>query len=611
MSVASKDHDEERIRLRQFELSSDSKPDSKTLTEIDVKIDQIVRVQRRRVTSEERHFIWKSLSGVCYLCQQYLPRGSAWHIEHVLAFSSNPADNDVLGNMLPACQGCNQAKGKKELKGIADDFTFNVATRAKDVSHLHTAARNAIIAALDVKHKRSERSLSDDVVKDAVDSTILLIQRRLREESETDVTSLPFALESIRMEQLSGFVAEPFANGSFGEVFSAIYKETETSEPVDVALKIPRFAAKTEAYESFWREVDSLSRLGRHKHIVSFIGYMAQLTLPGDADSSLALVLEHCPYALNSQRSLRNVEGVVIIAQVLSAVSHIHSLGIIHRDIKPANILIVKHINQEWKDASARLCDFGSAKLIAFENQKHTCKVGAGGFRPQEASQGAYSSKTDVFSIGKTMQTLKTENLSLQKQEIMGTWNYLIAKMTASQADDRPSFTDARDMYEKLFSSPSLGYNFSDLRDECTIISRVPDAAEAELSTAFEKLEVAALLSSDQDTFPSKAESLKDYQAAEEGKHNDQVSAQSLLGADSVIKSDLQEASLCEIAVTTSDITELEVYLASTARCLENIKGKTKMKYHVRQNCYYIKDWHCVFLSEAENFKHSKCKDCS
>lgn len=229
--------------LRQFELvKSEKEINSNTL----VSIGDPVRIQRTKITKEERDFIWKSLSGQCYLCQMYLPRLSSWHIEHVVAFSSNPSKNDVLGNMLPACQGCNQKKGKKSLKGIADDFTFNIATRAKYVSHLHSDARNAIIAALDIKHNCS-KNLSKDILEDAISSTINLIKQRTQLELDTKIDSsmenLP--LESIRMEQLSDIDATPFAHGSFGEVYSAIYKDlNRNNKSIEVAIKVPRFACK-------------------------------------------------------------------------------------------------------------------------------------------------------------------------------------------------------------------------------------------------------------------------------------------------------------------------------------------------------------------------------
>lgn len=129
------------------------------LTTLDSKTDTLsavkVRYVRRRVSAKEREFIWYSTIGHCYLCKQSIPKHSSWHVERVVAFSSDPAANDVLGNILPACTSCNLRKNSRDLLGcVTVDLTYDLATSSKDVAHLNTTAKNTIMLALEIKHNR-------------------------------------------------------------------------------------------------------------------------------------------------------------------------------------------------------------------------------------------------------------------------------------------------------------------------------------------------------------------------------------------------------------------------------------------------------------------------
>jgi serine/threonine protein kinase len=59
-----------------------------------------------------------------------------------------------------------------------------------------------------------------------------------------------------------------------------------------------------------------------------------------------------------------------VLYQLLSAVKHMHSLGIAHRDLKPANILLP---NKDRLDI--KVCDFGLAREMPGESVETVSKT--------------------------------------------------------------------------------------------------------------------------------------------------------------------------------------------------------------------------------------------
>jgi serine/threonine-protein kinase len=80
-----------------------------------------------------------------------------------------------------------------------------------------------------------------------------------------------------------------------------------------------------------------------------------------------------------------------IISQLIEAVAHAHSEGVIHCDIKPENILL-------FDNHHIRLGDFGIAK--AAQRTIKGAGTGTVGHMAPEQAMGKPSMRSDVFSIG-------------------------------------------------------------------------------------------------------------------------------------------------------------------------------------------------------------------
>ncbi len=99
-------------------------------------------------------------------------------------------------------------------------------------------------------------------------------------------------------------------------------------------------------------------------------------------------------------------EVISITEQILRALEHAHSKGIVHRDIKPQNIMLLK-------DGTIKVADFGIAKLPNTETVTMTDKAIGTVFyiSPEQASGKPIDHRSDLYSLGATMYEMATGKL--------------------------------------------------------------------------------------------------------------------------------------------------------------------------------------------------------
>eukprot|EP00928_Gymnodinium_smaydae_P070146 TRINITY_DN54069_c0_g1_i1.p1 TRINITY_DN54069_c0_g1~~TRINITY_DN54069_c0_g1_i1.p1 ORF type:complete len:327 (-),score=51.57 TRINITY_DN54069_c0_g1_i1:482-1462(-) len=140
-------------------------------------------------------------------------------------------------------------------------------------------------------------------------------------------------------------------------------------------------------------ELDILAAVQGHQNILRLIDSIDLQGLPH------AFVVELCTTDLEkkvAERPLTENAAVDITRGILSALKHVHTLGIMHRDVKPENVALAA-------DGEARLIDFGIATHVA-DVDRSCIAVGSLGYAaPEVLSKKAYGLSVDVFGLGATL----------------------------------------------------------------------------------------------------------------------------------------------------------------------------------------------------------------
>ena len=151
------------------------------------------------------------------------------------------------------------------------------------------------------------------------------------------------------------------ARGAFGEVRIATDQKCEkllVVKTITQAISGGFGVSKKRLRQEVANEIVALRILSGHANIVSFSGLAvsAEEAMP----CALCLVFEYCPIDLYTviarRRASLPFDTIRFIAnELLSALHHCHSNGIVHRDVTPKNLLISER-------GRIRLCDFGDRK---------------------------------------------------------------------------------------------------------------------------------------------------------------------------------------------------------------------------------------------------------
>ena len=102
-------------------------------------------------------------------------------------------------------------------------------------------------------------------------------------------------------------------------------------------------------------------------------------------------------------------EALHFITQIVQALGHAHSRGIIHRDIKPHNVLVLR-------DGSVKVTDFGIAQLASVAQTTMTQEaIGSVHYISPEQARGSHvDCRTDIYSAGVVLYEMLTGRLPFE-----------------------------------------------------------------------------------------------------------------------------------------------------------------------------------------------------
>ncbi|MEZ4813338.1 MAG: protein kinase [Caldisericia bacterium] len=248
-------------------------------------------------------------------------------------------------------------------------------------------------------------------------------------------------------------IIRKLGEGGMGEVYLAHDTTTET----DVALKIASLESAT-ARDRFLREIEILSSIS-HENIVDYIDN-------GVSGNNLWYAMEYIPglqlihwFKGQSNISFKNLAKV--FSKIASALSTLHTNGIIHRDIKPDNILVC--------NGQPIIVDFGVAHLIDMSGRAKLTRAGAvvGTIQymsPEQVTGSHIDGRSDLHSLGVILYEVLTGQHPYEANTLPRMISKILQERPVKPSSLNPKIPENLEMVilKLLEKNPDLRYKSAD-----------------------------------------------------------------------------------------------------------------------------------------------------
>lgn len=187
---------------------------------------------------------------------------------------------------------------------------------------------------------------------------------------------------------------------------AVVYKAKDTRLNRMVAVKVlkPELAADADIRSRFHDESRTVCMMS-HANIVNVF----DVNQEGEMDYFVMELVEGITlkqYIRKRGGTLNWREALHFSVQIMLALEHAHSKGIIHRDIKPQNIMVLR-------DGSVKVADFGIARIVDSAQQTMTQEaLGSVHYiSPEQARGSAVDARSDIYSAGVVLYEMTTGRL--------------------------------------------------------------------------------------------------------------------------------------------------------------------------------------------------------